>query len=235
MPLPLRVEQSPSLFVVSRLPLRAMRRAGVVGSTRSEIALTMRDGLAVMPVWETCLSLAHALTGDDLVAVIDFVVTGDRGKNPLSTLRKLDNFLLDHAGRIGIDRMRQARALARRGAWSRPETHLRLLTGRAGIPEPVLNAPLIHPSGRRLYPDLGWPSYRVAAEYNGIHHDRPDQRVHDLRRIDDFADIGWMTVNVERKELYQNPDSAVARLTRRLTERGWMPPPRLDWTKSASW
>lgn len=234
-PLPLRVERSPLLFVVSMPPYREMRRAGVVGSTRSKTAAVSRHGLPVMPAWDTCLALAANLSRDDLVAAIDFVVTGDRGKNPLSTLRELDDFLLDHAGQPGIVALRRARALARRGAWSRQETRLRLILGRAGIPEPVLNTRLVHPSGRVLIPDLGWPRFRVAAEYNGIHHDEPRERVHDLRRMDDFADIGWVTVNVERKELAETPGSAVARLTRRLTERGWMPPRRLDWTKSASW
>jgi hypothetical protein len=235
MPLPLGVERSPLFFVVSLPPFREMRRAGVVGSTRSETTPVTLSGIPLMPVWETCLSLAAALRRDDLVAVIDFVVTGDRGKSPLSTLRDLDDFLLDHAGHPGIVSLRRARALARRGAWSRQETRLRLLVVRAGIPEPVLNERLIHPSGRLLIPDLGWPDYRVAAEYNGIHHDEPGERVHDLSRLDDFVDIGWSTVNVERKELAENPRSIVARLTRRLTERGWMPPQRLDRTKSASW
>jgi hypothetical protein len=188
-----------------------------------------------MPVWETCRALAPMLSTVDLTAVIDFAVTGDRGRNPLSSFVELDAFLLSTARSRGIAPVRRARRLARRGAWSRPESCLRLLVLRAGIPEPELNMPLAHPSGRKLIPDLAWPEYRVAAEYNGAHHDEQDQRVHDLRRVDDFLDIGWTTVNIERKELFQHPDSAVARITRRLAERGWVPPPRLLSAKSASW
>ena len=188
-----------------------------------------------MPIWETCRALALMLSVPDLTAVIDFVVTGDRGRNPLSTLVDLDVFLLSAARFRGISPLRRARQQARHGAWSRPETLLRLMVLDSGIPEPELNLPLAHPSGRQLIPDLAWPAYRVAAEYNGIHHDLPEQRVHDLRRIDDFTDIGWMTVNVERTELFRHPDSAVARVARRLTERGWVPPERLHSAKSASW
>ena len=188
-----------------------------------------------MPTWETCRALALMLSVPDLTAVIDFVVTGDRGRNPLSTLVELDAFLLSTTRFRGISPLRRARRLARQGAWSRPETLLRLVLLDSGIPEPELNRPLAHPSGRQLIPDLAWPAYRVAAEYNGIHHDEPEQRVHDLRRIDDFTDIGWTTVNVERTELFWHPDSAVTRVAGRLTERGWAPPGRLHSAKSASW
>lgn len=212
-----------------------MRRDGVVASVRSSTDPVLLGGLPVMRVWETCLSLGVLLPLDDLVAVIDFVVTGDRGEKPLSSFAALDDFLGDGRRLPGMSPLRRARPLARRGAWSRPETHLRLVALRAGRPEPVLNVALAHPSGRTLIPDLGWPDFRVAAEYNGIHHDEPDQRVHDLGRIDDFTDIGWTTVNVDRNELYPHPGSVVARIARRLVEHGWVPPRRLRLAKSASW
>lgn len=122
--------------------------------------------------------------------------------------------------------MRRAAALSRVGAWSRPETIFRLLLLRAALPEPELNLELTLPDGRTLIPDLAWPQYRVAAEYNGIHHDKSKQRIHDLRRIDDFTDIEWVTVNVERVELFRRPESAVSRVAARLASRGWPAPHR---------
>lgn len=97
----------------------------------------------------------------------------------------------------------------------------------AGVPEPQLNVRLPLPDGRGLVPDLAWPLYRVAAEYNGGHHNKTEQRVHDLRRIDDYTDIGWATVNIEKTELMQHPDSVVTRVVARLASRGWRPPPGL--------
>ena len=235
MPLPSRDAASPTLFVSSQPPVTPMRRAAVAGSLRFSGDPVRLRGISIMPIWETCRALALMLSVPDLTAVIDFVLTGDRGRNPLSTLVDLDAFLLSAARFRGISPLRRARQQARRGAWSRPETLLRLVVLDSGIPEPELNLPLAHPSGRQLIPDLAWPAYGVAAEYNGIHHDVPEQRVHDLRRIDDFTDIGWMTVNVERTELFRHPDSAVARVARRLTERGWVPSGRLHSAKSASW
>ena len=124
--------------------------------------------------------------------------------------------------------------MVRVGAWSRPETFVRLILVRAGLPEPELNVPLITVDGRKLIPDLAFPEFRVAVEYNGIHHDEAPEKVKDLRRMDDYADLDWSVVNVERAELFGSPSSVVARTVRRLRERGWQGGKTLDLTKSPS-
>lgn len=224
MPLPLSLETTTLLHVSSRLPARSMRRPGVVSSGRSFGDVMTLQGLPILQPWEVCRSLATMLSVDDLIAVVDFVVTGERGRHPLSSLDALAQFLRDQQHRPGMSRMRRAAPMSRVGAWSRPETIFRLVLLRAGLPEPKLNLELPLPGGGKLIPDLAWPPYRVAAEYNGIHHDQTGQRIHDLRRIDDFTDIGWVTVNVERSELFQEPDSAVTRVANRLASRGWVMP-----------
>ena len=183
----------------------------------------MLRGLPVLDVWETCRSLALTLSIDELTAVIDFVITGDIRRPPLSDLLGMKAYLARHEHHPGIVRLRRAAVQARAGSWSPRETQLRLLVTRAGIPEPELNVPLLLPDHRTVIPDLGWPAYRVAAEYNGAHHNRPGQRIHDLRRIDDYLDIGWTTVNIEKTELLQHPDSAVFRVAQRLESQGWTP------------
>ena len=160
----------------------------------------------------------------ELTCVIDFAVTGDRGRSPLSELAALESYLAAHEHHPGIVRLRRASAHARVGSWSPRETQLRLLVRGAGIPEPQLNVRLPLPDGRELIPDLAWPLFRVAAEYNGAHHNKVEQRIHDLRRIDDFTDIGWTTVNIEKTELLQHPESVVFRVAQRLASRGWRPP-----------
>jgi hypothetical protein len=233
MPLPSSSVPSPPLHVSSLHPVRAMRRRGVIGSSRFSSDPVLIVGLPTLSLWETCRSLSNLLALDDVVAAVDFVITGDRGRAPLASLDELDEYLKARAGEPGIPRLRRARGLSRVGAWSRPETHLRLTLVRAGIPEPALNVALRHPSGRTLIPDLSWPEYCVAAEYNGAHHDSPDQRVHDLRRIDDFTDIGWTTVNIDKAELFGHPQSVVQRVVARLVAAGWRPP-RLRLPNSAS-
>jgi hypothetical protein len=224
MPVPKRLEATSILHVSSHLPARAMRRPGVIGSGRSSGEATTHHGIAILQPWEVCRSLAPMLSLDDLVAVMDFIVTGERGRYPLSSPGALDGYLRSQEHRPGMARMRRAAPWSRVGAWSRPESILRLVLLRASLPEPELNLELPLPSGGKLIPDMAWPQYRVAAEYNGIHHDKPGQRVHDLSRIDDFTDIGWVTVNVERVELFQSPLSAATRVAHRLASRGWEMP-----------
>ncbi len=224
MPVPRRLEDSPLLHVSTTLPTRALRREGVVGTGRRSSATAMLRGLPVLEVWETCRSLAPMMTAIELTCVIDFVVTGDSRHASLSELPALESYLVTHEHHPGIVRLRRAFAQARVGSWSPRETQLRLLVMAAGIPEPQLNVRLPLPDGRGLVPDLAWPRYRVAAEYNGVHHNKTGQRIHDLRRIDDYTDIGWMTVNIEKTELLQHPDSVVFRVAQRLASRGWKPP-----------
>jgi hypothetical protein len=169
--------------------------------------------------------MARHLTPDDLVAIVDYAITGDRGKNPISTVAALQEFVEHASRRPGMTALRNAAALARVGAWSRPETLLRLALVRFGTPEPVLNQPIPRVAGfpRVLIPDLSWPAFRVAAEYNGAHHDSDGQQVHDLGRMDAYTDVGWSVVNVEKLEFFGKPGSAEARVARRLLERGWQP------------
>ena len=234
MPLPVAWTASSTLHVSSLLPTRSLRRRGVVGSSRAGTDPVLLDGLPVLPVPDTCLALAAFLPLDDLVAVLDFVVTGPNGRGSLSSPGDLARFVAARSGAGGVATLRRALALCRQGSWSRPETLLRLRLARAGIPEPVLNGRLTHPRGRIIVPDLAWPQYRVAAEYNGAHHEQNDQRVRDLRRVDDFTDLGWTTVNIAKEELFGAPDSAVRRVAARLQAAGWRPPPSLRLPKSAS-
>jgi hypothetical protein len=187
----------------------------------------MLRGLPILEVWETCRTLTPMMRPIELICSIDFAVTGTIHRRPLSTLPVLESYLAAHPHHPGIVGLRRASVHARVGSWSPRETQLRLLVMAAGIPEPQLNVSLPLPDGREVVPDLAWPQYRVAAEYNGEHHNRVEQRIHDLRRIDDFTDIGWTTVNIEKTELLQYPDSVVFRVAQRLASRGWAPPRRL--------
>jgi hypothetical protein len=223
-PLPARLERDARLHVSSLLPTRALRRVGVIGSHRIDEQPDERSGLPVTGIWSTCRAVAGLVTADELVCAIDHAITATRHRPALSSPDALGEYVAQHGHHAGIVELRRAAARSRVGAWSPRETVLRLLLVDAGIPEPELNRSLWLPDGRELIPDLSWPSYRVAAEYNGIHHDEAGQREHDLRRIDDFTDIGWVTVNVERRELSEEPGAVADRVARRLVERGWRPP-----------
>jgi hypothetical protein len=92
---------------------------------------------------------------------------------------------------------------------------------RAGFPEPSLNQNVSVGRGRSAAPDIGWPEFKVGVEYDGIWHDDPRQRAEDLERHELLADAGWLVVHIRSRDLFPEPLVAVARILRRMTERGY--------------
>ncbi|CAN5171916.1 hypothetical protein BH11ACT3_BH11ACT3_01640 [soil metagenome] len=193
----------------------------------------LRD-LPVLDPVSTWLSLGRTLPPHDLTAVGDFLITERRGKKPLASLEQLHDALANSRRFQGAPRLRLAVIDVRSGAWSRTETHVRLLLTSVGIPEPQLNVSLVDADGRELIPDLAWPEYRIALEYNGWHHETSRNRIADVRRLDRYADIGWSAMAVDRTELYRFPSHLVSRVIRRLDAAGWSGGRLIQWPLSAS-
>ena len=70
-------------------------------------------------------------------------------------------------------------------------------------------------------PDLHWPGYRVALEYQGDHHREKKRFRADISRLERLVDGGWLVIQVTAKELYGDPQVIVERVARRLASRGW--------------
>lgn len=221
LPLPRRQSTDPRLHV-SLLGNRRMRRSGVVSSRRRDGLPFVVDGLPVLDPIATWMSLGGTLSSSDLTAVLDRLITGTLTTSPLASPQAID-IAMDAAGNCrGIRRLRAARADARVGSWSRPETLLRLLIVGAGLPEPTLNAPVALEDGGIAYPDLAWPEFMIAIEYDGRWHDsiagQPDA---DAVRHERLVDAGWIVVRIRAGELFDQPSVVVARLLRRLRDRGF--------------
>jgi hypothetical protein len=155
--------------------------------------------------------------------VADWLVTGSSASAPLSSveeLRSTARFL--HVPRRGFDALARVRV----GAWSRPETLLRVLLEDTGLPAPVLNVPVPLPGGWRPMPDLAWPEYRVAVEYDGSDHRFSTDA--DAERHDRLVAAGWIVIHVVARELFHLPHIAVARVHHALAVRGYRPERRLD-------
>ena len=215
LPLPAQWERDPSLHVVALGSVR-MRRPGVVATRSTSGTIVRVDGLPVLDPVSTWVSLATVLGVDDLVAVGDRLVTGDRGRRPVAGIHELRCAVEEAEGRRHVRALRAALPLIRVGAWSRPETHLRLLVMRAGLPEPQLNARVVLRGGRAVRPDISWASRRVALEYDGsAFHGRSDWDV-DASRHELLIDEGWTVVRVRADDLYRSPVALAARLRHRL-------------------
>ncbi|WP_313823193.1 hypothetical protein [Citricoccus sp.] len=119
---------------------------------------------------------------------------GVLGANPLCTLAEVDAVLGRRHRTKGINAARHARELIREGVDSPAETLLRLIIVDAGLPEPVVNREVwLSPTLKRR-PDLHYPQWRIAIQYDGRGHGEAAQLNSDIKRDSDFTDHGWESV-----------------------------------------
>ncbi|WP_166388781.1 endonuclease domain-containing protein [Catellatospora methionotrophica] len=125
-------------------------------------------------------------------------------------------------GRRGSALARRAFELADGRAQSPPESQLRVRIVLSGLPQP--QAQLAVPvRGRILHPDLAWPEYRVAVEYDGEWHDDPDQFHLDRRRLNLLVAERWIVLHVTSRRLRTDLPAVLTELRQALHSRGWRP------------
>ena len=233
LPLPLYAQTADTLHVSSPAPLRAPAGAGITGHQISDAVWSSREfihygPLGMMFVFQLAspelvwAQLAPRLLVDDLVAVGDAIVGG---LAPLGTIADLHRIAGDYAGHRGSVTIAAAIGHVRVGSLSRPETLLRLILVRAGIPEPALNLEVPDASGRPIaMADLCWQEYRVLVEYEGdIHRVSRGKFRSDITRGERYQDGGWFQLRASADDVFGDPNPFTRRLARRLMERGWHP------------
>ncbi|MGO4435450.1 hypothetical protein AB4Y88_19860, partial [Paenarthrobacter sp. RAF9] len=188
------------------------------------------DGIPVTSPARTWLDLAAVLPFEDLVAAADHFIcrqTRSFGHNRVQfcSAEDLKAQVDRHRGARGIRKARAALELARVGADSAPETRLRLAIGRAFLPEPVLSYVVRDPFGREVvWPDLTFPEFKVAINYDGGHHLSAAQKESDRRREALLAENGWSSVVITVEQVREHGYDGVARLVRdALIRGGWSP------------
>lgn len=111
--------------------------------------------------------------------------------------------------------------LADGGAQSPPESQLRVRLVLAGLPRPVVQCPVRLPSGQLLHPDLAWPEFKVAVEYDGQWHADADQLHRDRRRLNRLLAAGWIVLHVTSRRLRQDFSGVLREIRDALRSRGW--------------
>ena len=241
LPLPQYVARAGPVHVSAMAPARAPYGTGVAGHrlaperwSRRELVLRDEETYELFGfptaapefVWA---QLADALDVDDLVALGDAIVGGIvnpdiRKTGPLSTVDSLREMLRVHSGCRGAKPMSAAIDRIRVGSMSRPESLLRVLLVRAGLPEPVPNRRVYDPGGHLLaMPDLCWPEHRVLVEYQGDGHRSRTTFRADITRIEEYSDGDWSALQASADDVFEDPNPFMARVWRRLTSRGWNP------------
>lgn len=226
-PLPTRFDPTAPLHVSTFAPRRPPRTRGVIGHELGpdRATIVVRGGLPVTDAASTWLQLAGVLALDDLVAAGDHLVLDPAVLDPLDlrpflSLDELVEAAQEFRGR-GSRLATEAAPLVRVGAESRPETLVRLLLARSGLPEPVVNHVVTAVDGRFIARvDLAYPELRIAIEYDGDQHRTSTQQYeHDIARFDRLHEAGWLVVRVRSHGLFRDPADTVARVARALAAR----------------
>jgi very-short-patch-repair endonuclease len=89
------------------------------------------------------------------------------------------------------------------------------------LPEPQVGRPVYDSDGGWLaQPDLSYPDYRIAIEYDGRHHllDSSQWR-RDIRRRENLERAGWLVRVITAADLLNAPATVLARLSQDLNTR----------------
>jgi very-short-patch-repair endonuclease len=176
---------------------------------------TTHRGFPLTTPLRTCWDLALWLEPIKAVAIIDGLL-----RIRLVTGNDLDHLVGERLGRHGTSRVAKAFGLADGGAESPAESALRVRLLLRGFPRPSTQFP-IHVNGGVLHPDLAWPEYLVAVEYDGLWHNEAEQFHRDRQRLNQLEAAGWAVVHVTGRRMRSDFGRVVDELKRVLKRRGW--------------
>lgn len=242
LPLPFYASRDTTVHVSARSPRRAPSGAGITGHRLASPRwvtreLVLRDveadqlfAFSVVTPEHTWAQMAETLDMDDLIAMGDAIVGGStnpdiRGAGPLATLSDLHQVVHLYRGFRGAKKMLAAIGHVRVGSLSRPESLLRVMLVRAGLPEPLPNRRVYDLAGRLIWiPDLCWPEFRVLVEYQGDGHRASKAKFRgDIARLEEYTDGWWSAAQASADDVFGDPNPFAARMWRRLVTAGWDP------------
>lgn len=164
------------------------------------------DGVRRTSPLRTCWDLASWLNLPDAVAYLDLMIA-----RRLVTVPALTSFAQQRAGRRGWRKLLRAAALADPAAESVQESRLRVRLVLAGLPKPVSQHVIEREDGFIGRVDLAWPELRIAVEYDGRHHQDPDQLHKDRTRLNRLVTTdGWIILHITSRRMREDFDGFVA-------------------------
>jgi hypothetical protein len=161
------------------------------------------DGISCTTAARTAYDLGRRLPLETAVIRIDALLNATS-----ATPQSVDAIAWRHPGARGVRRLQTAMDLIDAGAESPQETRLRLLLVQSGLPRPLTQIPITNDHGRVVRRiDMGWPEWKVGAEYDGEQHwTNPANHADDIDRLEFLAGRGWRIVRVSARQLrYERP------------------------------
>ncbi|HEY4631718.1 MAG TPA: hypothetical protein VIG96_10465, partial [Blastococcus sp.] len=158
--------------------------------------VTWCRGVRVTAVGRTALDLARIQPVEEAVVALDqFLGAG------LLTMGRLRTAAAAATG-PGCRQIRRAVDLADGLAESPQETRLRLLLHQSPLPRPIAQYSVREGTRFVARVDFAWPDAKVAVEYEGMWHGRPQQVARDRRRLNQLTAAGWTVVFVTAADLH---------------------------------
>ena len=137
----------------------------------------------------------------------------------LVSVERLHQTIADRQPGRGRVRVRRTVELADGRAQSPQESRLRVRLVQAGLPRPEAQYE-VRIGSLILHPDLAWPEYRVALEYDGRWHDERQPFHRDRRRLRSFAGASWLVVPVTSEAVRYDFPGVVRDVRNALRSRG---------------
>ena len=221
MRLPRRVQLSSKLHVTTMGGGRPVRGKGIQGHVGAS-ATALRGGLRLATPLEAWCQLGSLLSIEELVIAGDGLVSR---KNPSATMSEMQSAVESRQGTRGCQNLRDALGYVRERTDSARETMLRLLIVRAGMPEPMINAPVRSRAGRVVaHADLAYPEFNLVLEYDGDQHrtDRSQYYI-DIDRLERITREGWRVIRINLKHM-ANAATLAATIREALVDAGCVLP-----------
>lgn len=216
----LALDAASELHVSVTAPARAPHARGLHGHSlafeNDEFATI--GGLRATSPERTWCDLAAQLDLLNLIAAGDVFINR---RLPLTTLARIEACLRRHPYLKNVAVAREALALLDGGAESRPESFLRVILNRGGLPRPRINHSLVNTeSGTVLRPDFEFTEYRTLLEYQGDHHRTKEQWRKDMTRRSRLEAAGWTVIEINADDL-RDANELVERIALTLRRHGW--------------
>jgi very-short-patch-repair endonuclease len=206
------------IHVISNTRGRPPRDRRVIGHIGSAPTMSL-GGLRVTTPLVTWCHLGQSLTLDALIIAADGLICR---KDPVVTMAELQDAVEAWRGSRGYRRLVEALVHVRERTDSARETMLRLLIVRAGLPEPMINAPVRSRLGKVVaHADLAYPHYSLVIEYDGDQH-RTEQKQYyiDIDRLERITREGWRVIRINRRHMGE-PRSLENLVRQALVDAGW--------------
>jgi hypothetical protein len=226
MPLPARFEFDERLHVSVPPDVRAPKGRGIAGHhvTLHPMDVVPLSEVRVTSQARTLCDLSGLLPEEDLLAITDYLLWWRRDDADRLSRVEISTTIDRHPTKRGMARLRAVAPIANDRADSAPESIIRYRILAAGLPVPAVNPELFDARGSFLaMPDLAYPKFRIALDYEGDHHRTESvQWEKDIHRVPRLQDAGWHHTRISKSDLRDSGDF-LTRLARNLRERGWTP------------